>query len=166
MSLVPDNTKAELFKLLSSLSIDNKTYTHERVYTVDEARAVNLPSLPCKNLFLKDSNKRFWLVVALPDTKIVLKELAKMICAPELRFADEATLMHYLGVEPGSVTPFGLINDKNHEVTVILDSDLFTAETLGFHPLSNDETTFIKPNDLKKFIQKMGNKLLEVNFHE
>lgn len=160
-------TVQQLFKLLDNLEIKHQTHYHKPVFTVQEALSVFKEFSPfgqCKNLFLKDSKKNFWLVVALFDTQIKLKELAKSIHAPELRFADAMLLKEYLGVTPGSVTPFGLINDKNHVVRVILDQGLFDYETLGFHPLANDATTFITPHDLQKFINALGNSVQILNF--
>ncbi len=158
-----------LFKFLDDLKIKYQTHSHKPVFTVDEAVAVFKEFPPfgqCKNLFLKDSKKNFWLVVALFDTQIKLKDLSKIIHAPELRFANENLLQSYLGVTAGSVTLFGLINDKNHVVNVVLDKGLFDHQTLGFHPLTNDATTFISPDDLRKFISALGNKIQILNFNE
>ena len=127
-------TAQELFKFLDNLNIKYQTHYHKPVFTVDQAVEVFKEFPPfgqCKNLFLKDSKKNFWLVVALFDTQIRLKDLSKIIHAPELRFADENLLQSYLGVTPGSATPFGLINDKNHVVNVVLDQNLFEHKTLG-----------------------------------
>lgn len=160
-------TAQELFKFLDSLKIKYRTHSHKPVFTVDEAVDVFQEFPPfgqCKNLFLKDSKKNFWLVVALFDTQIKLKDLSKIIHAPELRFADENLLQSYLGVTPGAVTPFGLINDQNHVVNVVLDKNLFEYQILGFHPLTNDATTFITPDDLQKFISAIGNKVQVLNF--
>lgn len=157
----------QLFKFLDDLNIKYQTHSHKPVFTVDEAVDVFKEFPPfgqCKNLFLKDSKKNFWLVVALFDTQIKLKNLSKIIHAPELRFADENLLQSYLGVTAGSVTPFGLINDQNHVVNVVLDQNLFDHKTLGFHPLTNDATTFIAPDDLRKFISALGNKIQILKF--
>lgn len=155
-----------LFDRLEKLQIKHTLYTHKPLFTSDEANAeYDRLAIPnefgrCKNLFLKDSKKRFWLIVALYDTQIKLKELSKTLQAPELRFADETFLMHYLGVKPGSVTPFGLINDAEHAITVVIDDALLKKARVGFHPLSNDATLFITPADLFKFIADCGNRML------
>src|SRR5947207_11315996 len=97
-------SKQTLFDRLQELGIKTTTYEHEPVFTVQEAAVVfaQYPSFgQCKNLFLKDSKKRFWLVVALFDTQVQLKVLSKHLQAPELRFADADLLMNYLGVTPG-----------------------------------------------------------------
>jgi Ala-tRNA(Pro) deacylase len=163
-------SKEQLFKLLTDLDIKTTLYTHEPLYTVEQSHGVynelGVPGGRCKNLFLKDSKKRLYLLVALADTPIALKILSKTIGAPELRFTDAQLLQDTLGVQPGSVTPFGLINDLEHKVTVILDTELFTQSLLNFHPLSNDATVTITPGDLKKFIASCGNNSMVYNFRE
>lgn len=143
-----------LFALLDELKIRHKTYQHQPFFTCEQVKAegAHIPGAWCKNLFLKDSKKKMWLISALADTDINLKRLGKHIDAPELRFANEELLLKYLGVKPGSVTPFGLIHDDAHAVNVILDKALFVHRELGFHPLSNDATTIISPQDLQKFV--------------
>lgn len=153
----------DLFENLDALAIPYQTYRHSPVLTVQEAEVVcaNLPPFGhCKNLFLKDRKKRVWLLVTLFDTKISLKKLAKELQAPELRFASPKLLTQYLGVTPGAVSPFGLINDVEHQVNVVLDTALFDHEQVGFHPLHNEATTLIKPADLKKFIEHLGNTII------
>lgn len=157
-----------LFNKLQTLSIPHTTYPHEPVFTVEQALQLvsTIPGASCKNLFLKDSKNRFYLLVAVHDTMINLKKLSKNISAPELRFANADLLKHYLGVEPGSVTPFGLINDQDHAVTVLLDNNLFSHTHVGFHPLINNATTVISPENLKKFIAGCGNKYDIINLNE
>ncbi|MFH1643784.1 MAG: prolyl-tRNA synthetase associated domain-containing protein [bacterium] len=162
-------TSQQLFNFLDELKIKYQNYIHKPVFTVEQAMHLyeELPQFgQCKNLFLKDSKKNLWLVVALFDTQIRLKELSKKINAPELRFADEKLLLEFLGVTPGSVTPLGLVNDKNHVVKVILDQRLFDQEILGFHPLSNDATILITPQDLQKLINVFKNQFQILNFQE
>ena len=101
-----------------------------------------------------------WLVVAQADAKVTLKELAKNLHAPGLHFAQPELLKEYLDLEPGSVTPFGLVNDKEHTITVVLDQSLFDYDTLSFHPLRNTATTMIAPQDLMKLIEHLGNKII------
>jgi Ala-tRNA(Pro) deacylase len=160
------SNKIELFKKLKDLKITYQVFEHEPLFTVEQAKAAtgHIPAAGCKNLFLKDSKKRLWLIVALDNTKIELKKVSKEINAPELRFADSQLLLECLRVKPGSVTPFGLINDINHEVTVILDSKLFEHNLAGFHPLENSATVTISPQDLERFIYSCGNKLIVFDF--
>ena len=145
-------TQKELFDLLERLSIPVETHKHKPVYTVEESIQEGVPGVQCKNLFLKDSKKRLWLLVALAETQISLKPLGKKIGAPELRFAQPDLLMEHLAVDPGSVTPFALMHDKEHKITILLDKALLTKkEPLGFHPLKNDATTLIMPHELQKY---------------
>ena len=157
-----------VFQKLQELLIDNKTYYHEPLFKVDQALAAtaHIPGAQCKNLFLKDDKKKLYLIVAVHDTAIQLKKLSKYIQASGLRFADENLLYEYLKVKPGSVTPFGLIFDANHAITVLLDAHLFKHELVGFHPLENTATTVIKPADLEKFIQASQNNYRVINFSE
>lgn len=155
-------TEKDLFHLFDQLNIETKTYGHEPLFTVEQAKkaVAHIPGGHCKNLFLKDSKKRFWLIVAQADAKVSLKKMAKDLPAPELRFAQPELLKQYLDLEPGSVTPFGLINDKEHAITVVLDQSLFDYDTLSFHPLRNTASTTIAPQDLKKFIEHLGNRII------
>jgi len=157
--------KKQLFNFLDSLNIEYKVFDHPPVYTVDEAAhlANHVPGAACKNLFLKDSKKRLWLIVACADTKIELKKLSKELAAPELRFASPELLIAHLGVLPGSVTPFGLINNNAHDITIVFDSNLQKHTFVGFHPLENNATVVLHPNDLLKFIEAHGNPIVFVN---
>lgn len=155
------HTKQQLLDYLSTLNIKTTCYDHEPVFTCAEARVVvekyNIPGAETKNLFLKDNNKNYYLLVALADTKIELKTLSQALMAPKLRFAQPDQLKILLGVDPGSVTPFALLNDKSHTVQVLLDKGLFDHDLLGFHPLLNDATLTISPVDLKIFIDSCKN---------
>jgi len=155
-----------LFKKLQDLNIHFTTYEHEPVFTVEQARVLtqDIPGASCKNLFLKDSKGNFYLIVAIFDTQIKLKNLSKYLKAPELRFASPELLKEYLGVEPGSVTPFGLLADHEHKIRVLLDERLFENEKLGFHPLRNSATTVISPENLKQFIEACGNMYFVIDF--
>lgn len=158
----------QLFSKLNELSIAHATYHHEPLFTVEQALkvAAEIPGASCKNLFLKDSKGNFYLVVAVHDTVVQLKKLSKQLNAPELRFASAELLKEYLGVEPGSVTLFAIINDHAHKVTVIVDSNLFKHELVGFHPLTNTATTVIAPQDITKFIDAYGNNKVIVDFSQ
>lgn len=158
----------QLFEIFKKLNIDTKTYFHEPLFTVEQALRVtsSIPGVGCKNLFLKDSKCNLFLIVAVHDTKIDLKKLSKYLKAPELRFANAELLKECLSLEPGSVTPFGIIADKDHKIFVLLDSRLFDNELVSFHPLKNNSTTTIKPNDLIKFIEYCGNKFENINFQD
>ena len=151
-------TQQELIERLERLDIDTETFDYPAVYTVEEAKALRgrLPGAHSKNLFLKDKKNCFWLVVTLEDKAIDLKVLRKTIGAAPLSFGKTDALVEMLGVEPGSVTPFSIINDSTLSVTVVLDEDLLNVEPLNFHPLVNTATTRISKTGLLIFIRDCG----------
>lgn len=155
-----------LFDYLASLGIKTTTITHEPLFTVEQAQGLKekLSGAHVKNLFLKDNKNNFWLIVACDTTKISLKDVAKQLGAPGLRFAQEEQLQALLGVKPGSVTPFGLIHDKEHKVHVVLDRELLKHDLLNFHPLINTATTTIAREDFKKFLTSCSNAVTELDF--
>lgn len=158
-------TRADLFIYLEKLGIAHTTYEHEPLFTVEQADKIahSIPGCHIKNLFLKDANGGFWLLVAQAHTKIELKKVMQCIKAPKLRFADAQLLKEYLGVLPGSVTPFGLINDVHNKVGLILDHTIFENVMLCAHPLENNATTCIRITDFKKFLDALGYKPIILN---
>ncbi len=151
-------TPDDLFKRLEALDIETTTVSHPPLFTVAESQALrgSLPGGHCKNLFLKDKKGQFWLVVCLEDAAINLKSLDKIIGSARLSFAKADYLMDKLGVEPGAVTPFALINDGSQDVNVVLDAAMLEHDVLNYHPLTNDRTTAIRRNDLIAFIKACG----------
>ena len=115
-------SRAELLAFFDQLAIKTETFDHPPVFTVEEAKSVHnqVPGGHCKNLFCKDEKGVLWLIVALADSAIDLKAAPQKIGSRRLSFGKPELLMEVLGVEPGSVTPFGLINDKENRVNVIL----------------------------------------------
>jgi Ala-tRNA(Pro) deacylase len=105
-----------------------------------------------------------WLVVALDSRHIDLKSLARAIGAARISFGKPELLWEVLGVTPGAVTPFGLINCTTQRVTVVLDAEMMRAERLNYHPLSNDATTAIGPDNLRRFIAACGHVPLDLDF--
>jgi len=154
------SSEATIHAYLAQLGISFTNYSHPPAFTCEEMTALD-GLLPAgmghiKNLFLKDKKKRYYLVSALYETKIDLKSLAKHLEAPELRFARAEELEAVLGVTPGSVTTFALINDQRHQVNVVLDPGIFAYTSIGLHPLRNDMTTVIAPPDLEKFLLSLN----------
>ena len=105
-----------------------------------------------------DKKGRLWLVVTLEDKDVDFKALRKKVGAAQLSFGKPYLLSEVLGLEPGSVTPFGVINDTELRVTVILDKGLLSFNVLNFHPLTNTATTQISPKDLQVFLCDTGHK--------
>ncbi len=151
-------TKDDLFRVLGGLDIACRTLEHPPVFTVAESSGVqaSLPGAHTKNLFLKDAKARLFLIVAANQTKIDLKALPGVIGSKRVSFGKPDLLMEVLGVEPGSVTAFAVINDTQQRVTVILDATLMTFESINCHPLRNDATTNIARDDLLRFIRWSG----------
>jgi Ala-tRNA(Pro) deacylase len=151
-------TRQDLAARLAELGIDTQTVEHEAVFTVEQSSRLEreLPGGHTKNLFLKDKKERVYLIVALGSTNVDLKSLPKKLGCDRLSFGRPELLMQTLGVEPGSVTPFALINDRSRRVTVILDADMMRHERLNYHPLENTATTNITREDLLRFIRACG----------
>lgn len=156
--LPPDAREAALYERFTTLGIAWKTVEHKPVFTVEEAAAHydTQPGAHTKNLFLKDKKGAFWLVVARDTLRIDLNALAKQISAPRFSFGSAELLMTMLGIPPGSVTPFAVLNDKEKKVRVVLDEGMLKLEPLNFHPLRNDRTTAIAAADLLRFLRADG----------
>jgi len=149
-----------LFARLEALGIATTTHHHTPAFTVEQGNAVwaGIPGIHCKNLFLKDAKAKLWLVVAPAERRVDLKRLPDRIGSARLSFGSAALLGEVLGVEPGSVTPFALINDPAGRVTVVLDSWMMEQPLLNFHPLRNDMTTTIAAVDFRTFLGSTGHR--------
>ena len=167
-----DTTSQEInpnivFDRLEKLNIKTTTHEHPPLFTVEDSKKLrgDLPGLHCKNLFLRAKKTEMWLVVCREDLKIDLKELGQKLGGSRLSFGSTDRLLNVLGVMPGSVSPFALINDGNKVVNVVLDKDMMEGSLLNFHPLTNEKTTSIKPSDLLKYITSCGHKfeILDLN---
>jgi Ala-tRNA(Pro) deacylase len=157
MPVSPD----ELFAYLDSLGIAHKTVTHPPVFTVEQARALRgtVAGGHTKNLFLRDKKGALFLVVAPEDAAIELKSLHRLLGASgRFSFGSPELLREVLGVEPGSVTPFAVVNDKALRVTVVLDAAMMAHEVLNYHPLVNTGTTTISRDGLLKFLEATGHR--------
>jgi Ala-tRNA(Pro) deacylase len=150
---------AELFAYLDNLGIAHATVTHPPVFTVEEGRDLRgtIPGGHTKNLFLRDKKGVPYLVVAGEAAAIELRALHRVLGATGRFSFGSAELMHeLLGVTPGSVTPFAVINDSARRVTVVLDAALMAHAVLNFHPLVNTGTTTISRDGLLKFLDATG----------
>ena len=151
-------TPEDLFARLAALGIETATHRHPPLFTVEESKALRgeLPGGHCKSLFLKAKNDSLWLVVAPEDAPVDLKRLAKELGVGTLSFGRPELLWELLGVTPGSVTPFALINDRDRRVNVLLDAAMMRETLLNYHPLTNEATTAIAAADLLRFIAACG----------
>ena len=145
---------AALLARLETLDIPHRTVVHAPVYTVAESRELraDFPGGHSKNLFLRNKKGRMWLVTCLEDRDIDLKTLAERLGAGRFSFASAERLMRYLGVVPGAVTPFAVINDHGAAVHMVLDAGLLAHDPLNFHPLDNAMTTAISADGLLRFL--------------
>jgi Ala-tRNA(Pro) deacylase len=151
-------TPDELFAFLDRLGIVHSTVTHPPFFTVEEGRPWHdqIPGLHCKNLFIKDRKGGIWLVVMPADKRADLGRLEKTLGAPRFSFAKPDVLHEVLQLTPGSVTPFGLINDTRHRVNVIVDQAVLDSEWVNFHPLHNAASTTLRSADLVRFVRALG----------
>ena len=149
----------ELFAFLDRLGIAHKTMTHAPLFTVEQSQALrgSIAGGHTKNLFVKDKKDKVFLLVAPEDAAIELKSMHRLLGASgRFSFGSADLMRELLGVEPGSVTPFGAINDKDARVNVVLDAAMMKHEILNYHPLVNTMTTSIASADLVKFLQATG----------
>ena len=146
---------AALLARLEALGIAAESFEHAAVYTVEEAKALRgeLAGAHIKNLFLRNKKGVMWLVTCQEDRQIDLKALGERLGAGRLSFGSAERLMSYLGVLPGAVTPFGVINDRQGKVAMVLDSALVDEVTVNCHPLVNTMTTALSGPDLVRFLE-------------
>jgi len=147
---------ADLFAFLDQLEIPYSTVSHPPLFTVEQSRELRgkIPGGHTKNLFLRDKRGAYYLIVADEEATIDLKGLhRRMGASGRFSFGSAGALQELLGVEPGSVTPFGAINDVSGKVTVVLDAPMLAHELLNYHPLVNTMTTSIRREGLIRFLE-------------
>lgn len=155
MPLTPD----DLLRFLDAHGIAVRTYDHPAVHTVAESQALrgDIPGAHTKNLFLRDSKKTYFLVTLDENTPVDLKALRNQIGARGgLSFASAEALMEHLGVLPGSVSLLALANDTEQRVRVVIDASLLAAPLVNCHPLTNEKTTSLSPEQLQAFLGATG----------
>ncbi len=150
--------RSGLFERLARLGISTRTVEHPAVHTVAESSAIEiaLPGAHTKNLFLKDEDGRLVLVVAESSTRVDIKGLAKKLETGRLSFGKPDLMMEVLGVTPGSVTAFAIVNDTQQRVQIVIDDALTRHDSLNCHPMENTATTNIALGDLLSFIRSTG----------
>ena len=156
----------QLFAKLEALGIAQHTVEHPPVFTVEQAKALrgDPAGHHIKNLFLRNKKEEMWLVVALEDRAIDLRRLGEALGAGRLSFGSPKRLRRHIGVEPGSVTPFALVNDETHSVRLALDRGLAGDRPIHAHPLVNTMTTAIQPADLLRLFEATGHSPLWLDF--
>ena len=147
-------TKTDLFELLSKKNKDFQIHDHEPLFTVEDSENLRgeIKGAHTKNLFLKNKKNNFFLFSCDENANIDLKQFSKSIKAKNLSFANEEYLERFLGIKPGSVSPYALLNDKNNVVEFYLDEKLYKSEVINFHPLINTTTITIKTSEFINFL--------------
>ncbi|MFZ5719830.1 MAG: prolyl-tRNA synthetase associated domain-containing protein [Pseudomonadota bacterium] len=159
-------SRDDLLAFLSDHEIEHSTHDHPAVFSVGESGKIkqDIPGAHTKNLFLKDAKGQLWLISAEGNAAIDLKRLHHVIGSARLSFGSADLMAETLGVTPGSVTAFGLINDTDHRVRLVLDRTLAEAELLNFHPLTNTATTTIRQEGFRRFLDVLGVTPIVVDF--
>ena len=154
MPITPD----DLFAYLTGLGIAHTTVTHPPLFTVEQSQALRgtIPGGHTKNLFLKDKKDAVFLVVAPEDARVDLKTLHHKLGAARFSFGSADLMGKLLGVEPGAVTAFGVINDRERRISVVIDAGLMQNAVINCHPLVNTMTTSIARDDLVRFLSATG----------
>jgi Ala-tRNA(Pro) deacylase len=154
------NGQPKLYKILKELNIDFEYYEHPPAPTIEEAKKywVDLKATHCKNIFFRNhKGNRHYLVILEHTQALNIHDLEKRLKQGKLSFASEKRMLKYLGLKPGSVSPFGLINDEGNHVYLFLDKNLRNSEKISFHPNENTASLVIDFNDFEKFLEWIGN---------
>lgn len=153
-----------LYEVLKELNIEYEEVSHEKVMTVEEAMNLEnmIDGIGSKNLFLTDK-KNYYLVILEENKRANIKELVNILECKKLSFASSERLKEVLDLEEGSVTPFGIINDKDNKVVLVIDKDLIGKKLL-FHPNTNTKTMSVTYDDLIKFIEYEKHKYILEEF--
>lgn len=159
-ALIMKLERQRVFDYLSSMNITYDIIEHPAVYTIEEMDnlCIDTNNQVVKNLFVRDDKKkRYFLISVQKNKRVDLKELKTKLNSRPLSFASESELYEILGLDKGSVTPLGVLNDTSCKVEVILDNDVQNFHQIGIHPNDNTTTIWIKPEDLEAVIRKHGN---------
>jgi len=153
--------KEEIYKFLNDKKITFEVTNHKAVYNMDELSEIELPYKACdgKNLFVRDDKKRnYYLITVKGNKRVDLKEFKNKNNTRTLSFASEDDLLKILNLTPGSVTPLGLLNDKELKVEFFIDEDFLDGnKIIGVHPNDNTATIWLNTNDLIDIIKTHGN---------
>lgn len=156
----------ELYALFDAQGITYTHNTHPPLFTVEDSKALrgDLPGAHVKNMFLKDKKAQLWLVTCLEHRKIRIRDLEKQVGATKASFGKPDLLWDSLGLKPGAVSPFGLINDPDHQVRVVLDQQMLEIDPINAHPLHNEATTTLGAADFQRFFELTGHEPHIVDF--
>lgn len=151
----------ELYQFFEEHHISFQYYGHKEAGTIEQALEVwkGIEAAKCKNIFFRNhKGNQHYLVILEHTRQLDIHQLEKNLKQGKLTFASGKRLLHHLGVTPGSVSPFGLIHDKDKHVVVFIDKVLEEAERISFHPNDNRATVVVSNHDFKRFLNLCGNK--------
>lgn len=153
---------SDLYDTLEKLNIEYEEISHSPVYTIEEAKKISrcIEGKGCKSLFLKRKNK-YYLVLIEENKRADLKQISRMLGVSQLSFAGTENLKEILGLEQGSVTPFGIVNDYENKVLLLIDKEL-KGEKLLLHPNTNTKTISVSYEDLIRFIEEQKHSYIEI----
>lgn len=156
----------QIFNSLNKLKCDYFIHEHPALKTVEDSKILRgiMEGGHSKNLFLRDKKKNNFLITTNEDQKIDLKNLEKKLGTSRLSFGSPDRLYEFLGVKPGSVSPFALINDPKKRVSFYIDKNLLNERILNFHPLTNNLTISLKTKDFEKFLQSIKRAYNKISF--
>lgn len=163
------NGQPELYKILGELNISFDYYEHPPAPTIEEARKYwkDIPSAHCKNLFIRNhKGNRHYLVILEHTQQLDIHDLEKRLKQGKLSFASDERMQKYLRLTPGSVSPFGLINDHGHHVHLFIDENLKLATRISFHPNNNTASIIVSFSDFLKFLHWTKNKFEYVKLYD
>lgn len=164
--MIIERPDEQVYALLERLQINYVRYEHSPVFTIEQSELLNLKTCAtrCKNLFLRNKKGNQHYLVTMEHFKFLdLKRLASQIGSTALSLASAERMLNLLGIAAGAVGPFGLINDKGKQVTVLIDRELRTSSSVSFHPNVNTVTVEISFTDFQKYLDWCGNKVLYIN---
>ena len=155
-----NENRSSVFATLKKLNIPYEVFEHPPLDTIEIALEYwrNIDAMHCKNLFFRNhKGNRHYLVIIKDTTPFNIRSLEQKLKQGKLTFGSEKRLMKYLGVKPGSVSPFGLINDEEHHVHLFLDQQLKTADKISFHPNDNTASLVLSYKDFINYLKQMNN---------
>ncbi len=154
------NGQKEVYDILDDLNIPFEYHQHPPAPTIEEAKKYwkDLDAAHCKNIFFRNhKGKKHYLVILDYRQALNIRDLEQRLKQGKLSFASEKRMEKYLDLKPGSVSPFGLINDKENHVHVFLDKNLLEAEKISFHPNLNTASLIISKEDFLRYMKWTGN---------